>query len=331
MAHFLNVEIHPHAKDVLDIMPGPQRNTSWWKRDRDLLTLLQKFRSSESTDPRDLIYALLGIASDACESTVLRPDYQISFRQLIQKAIAFMLLGDVTDDIVFSCPAWDEHTFFAARERLSQDLLVWAIENGSIQPALRLAKRNDMDHNCVVPPQRPLLCFFAGDAIYWNEMLIMVLEHSDVDVNIEDDQHNTPLSLLMRSENFALVERLSARQDVNLNTIRGFLGPPLIAAIWKSTDRNNRKFLPATGISAKYLVKRMILDRHDVDVTVRNNNGIAALDIAAARGDVDLVKVLLDKGATTEPTSGRGILQYAPLQKGGSQMSSSCFYHITQM
>lgn len=303
MIDFLNVQIEPHAKAVLDIMPGPLRETSWWNKDRDLLTLLQKFRLSESTDPRDLIYALLGIASDACKSSVLRPDYEISFRQLIQKTTSFMLFGDATHGVLFRCPAWTEQKLLAAREKLQQNLLVWAIDNESTRLALNLAKRYDMDPNFSMAHGLPLLSLLAQDAAYWKTTLLsVVLEHSDVNVNIEDHQHNTPLSLAIRSGNFVLIDRLLERQDVNVNTGRGSLGPPLVAAMSKNTNVSTQESLRVTGISAKYLTaERMMLDRNDVDVNVRNDQGIAPLDVAAERGDSDLVQMLLDKGARTRP------------------------------
>jgi hypothetical protein len=60
------LEITPdsHCQPILDIMPGPLRNSSWWAKKRDLYTLLVKFRESKATDPRDSIYALLGISSE---------------------------------------------------------------------------------------------------------------------------------------------------------------------------------------------------------------------------------------------------------------------------
>lgn len=57
--------VDPHTQSVLDIMPGPLRHRSWWTSNRDLGTLLRKFRSSQAGDPRDLVYTLLGISSDA--------------------------------------------------------------------------------------------------------------------------------------------------------------------------------------------------------------------------------------------------------------------------
>jgi hypothetical protein len=72
-----------HCQAVLDIMPGRLRKTSWWSKKRDLHTLLVRFRESEATDARDIIYALLGISSDTCGVDGLALDYTRSLQQLI--------------------------------------------------------------------------------------------------------------------------------------------------------------------------------------------------------------------------------------------------------
>lgn len=82
----LDIEPDPHCQAVFDIMPGPLRSTSWWSQRRDLLTLLQKFGNSEASDPRDKIYALLGISSNRAEMTRLLPDYAKSLSQLTTDA-----------------------------------------------------------------------------------------------------------------------------------------------------------------------------------------------------------------------------------------------------
>lgn len=68
----------PHCQAVLDIMSGPSRQYSWWSRERYLYTLLRKFQGSHSTEPRDMIYALLGMSSDARQIDYLAPDYNKS-------------------------------------------------------------------------------------------------------------------------------------------------------------------------------------------------------------------------------------------------------------
>ncbi|KAF2106967.1 hypothetical protein BDV96DRAFT_311532 [Lophiotrema nucula] len=84
---------NPRSLAVLEIMPGSLRETSWWHQKKDLYTLLDMFgRKSEASDARDIIYALLGIASDGAKAstTGLRPDYSKSIQQLIQDATLFL-------------------------------------------------------------------------------------------------------------------------------------------------------------------------------------------------------------------------------------------------
>ena len=86
----MGMKPEPHCQAVLDIMPGPSRKDSWWSQKRDLYTLLLKFRESEASDERDMIYALLGISSDALDNDILRADYTKTTQQVVCDAISFL-------------------------------------------------------------------------------------------------------------------------------------------------------------------------------------------------------------------------------------------------
>jgi hypothetical protein len=73
-------------------MPGLGREQSWWTERRDIYTLLRKFRKSEATDQRDMLFALLGISSD--NNNALCANYQKSLDQVIIET-ASILLFDV--------------------------------------------------------------------------------------------------------------------------------------------------------------------------------------------------------------------------------------------
>jgi hypothetical protein len=91
LAPFLiGAEPEPHCQAVLDIMPGLPRNNSWWSQKRDLYTLLQKFSGSVASDPRDRIYALLRISSDARDTDALRADYTKTIDQVVRGAAIFL-------------------------------------------------------------------------------------------------------------------------------------------------------------------------------------------------------------------------------------------------
>ncbi|KOC13748.1 hypothetical protein AFLA70_409g000941 [Aspergillus flavus AF70] len=88
----LLIDIIPNAQSqaVLDIMPGPSRSGTWWNMSRDLYTLLQKFSASEARLPRDRVFALLGLSSDARDTDMLRPDYENSEKDVIHDVVYFL-------------------------------------------------------------------------------------------------------------------------------------------------------------------------------------------------------------------------------------------------
>ncbi|KAL1857405.1 hypothetical protein Daus18300_010378 [Diaporthe australafricana] len=76
-------------------MPGRSRDESWWSQKHDLYTLLRKFRFSKASDPRDMVYALVRIASDPDLEEVLIPNYDKAERQVIQETISFLCHLDI--------------------------------------------------------------------------------------------------------------------------------------------------------------------------------------------------------------------------------------------
>ncbi|KAH7306078.1 ankyrin repeat-containing domain protein [Rhexocercosporidium sp. MPI-PUGE-AT-0058] len=91
MPHLLGVTPEPHCQPILDGMPVSVRNTSWWAEKRDLYTMLDRFRNSEATDPREKIYALLSISSNARDTELLRADYGKSLEDTIFDTVSFLL------------------------------------------------------------------------------------------------------------------------------------------------------------------------------------------------------------------------------------------------
>ncbi|KAF2730690.1 HET-domain-containing protein, partial [Polyplosphaeria fusca] len=79
-----------HCKAVLEIMPGCLRKESWWNEKRGLYNLLQKFGASEASDPRDNVYALLGLSTDAQGPHSLRPDYTKNVQEVINNTYLFL-------------------------------------------------------------------------------------------------------------------------------------------------------------------------------------------------------------------------------------------------
>ncbi|KAK4212512.1 hypothetical protein QBC37DRAFT_465677 [Rhypophila decipiens] len=99
----MGVQTEAHTQAVLDMMPGPFRRDSWFSESRDLYTLLEKFGSSEATDPRDLVYALLGLSSDA--SPHIQPDYEKNEQEVVQAVFPFLYHIDLNLQAKFCGPA----------------------------------------------------------------------------------------------------------------------------------------------------------------------------------------------------------------------------------
>lgn len=95
-ATLVGVDPNPQCRAVLDLMPNPSTRRS--AKTKTLHTLLREFRVSRASDPRDMVYALLGIASDIPLSDpngLLLPDYSKTEAQLVQDLQAFLFFGDV--------------------------------------------------------------------------------------------------------------------------------------------------------------------------------------------------------------------------------------------
>jgi tetratricopeptide (TPR) repeat protein len=65
---------------------------------RPLSELIDMFSTHEATDPRDKVYALLGMSSDDPEEARLLPDYEIGLAEFFQRLVQFLLSTKITAD-----------------------------------------------------------------------------------------------------------------------------------------------------------------------------------------------------------------------------------------
>ncbi|KAL6814426.1 heterokaryon incompatibility domain-containing protein [Trichoderma sp. SZMC 28015] len=96
----LLLEITPdaHCQSVIDIMPSPWRESTWWSESRIFYKLLLNFGRSEATDPRDRVYALRGMSSDLADKRddLLFPDYGKSEEKLVYDVFRYIYGFDVS-------------------------------------------------------------------------------------------------------------------------------------------------------------------------------------------------------------------------------------------
>jgi ankyrin repeat protein len=138
MPSLVGLVLDPHCQAILDIMPGPLRKHSWWAQNRDLHTLLLKFRWSKASDPRDAIYALVGISSDACNSKCLVPDYELSEDDVVRNTMAFILRFRDPEIAPPPLPNWSLPEFMENLEFLVSTVISWAVGTGNMVLASQL-------------------------------------------------------------------------------------------------------------------------------------------------------------------------------------------------
>jgi hypothetical protein len=82
-----------HCKAVLNMMPGATRSTRIFLSGRDMrnfYSLLRRFHRSEATDPRDQVYALLSMATDANMAGFPEVDYGKEFEEVVDSIFAYL-------------------------------------------------------------------------------------------------------------------------------------------------------------------------------------------------------------------------------------------------
>lgn len=154
MPTILDIDCNENVQSRLEIMPGSLRRKSWWSgpESQDLGMLLRKFGKSKAKDPRDIIYALLGLSKDAFESDSLRPNYQISVQEAIQHTVAYLLhkSGNVKHYPRYNeMPIWSMRQFLSAVKDLSFQVYAWALRHGKVfmsNPSISWTKVEDKYH-----------------------------------------------------------------------------------------------------------------------------------------------------------------------------------------
>ncbi|RYO87382.1 hypothetical protein DL764_008862 [Monosporascus ibericus] len=313
-----------HWQAILDVMPGHAREKSWWSQSRDLRTLLVKFRDSEARDPRDSIYALLGISSDACGNDIFRPDYEKRLQEVIQNTISFLLFRKLVDLSVYKFPEWTFPELLQNLDGLPYKVLEWALQMGHNATSMQLLADCEIDVNKKYPSIGAPLSFLAEEG--QREVVETILARNDADIDL-----GFPLAKAAEKGHDAIVSLLLARSDADVN-----LGSPLAKAAEKGhdaivglllahndTDINLGSPLANAAVNGYERVVRLLLE-NGADRESRHINGRTPLSWAAGNGHKRAVGLLLENGADKESRNidGRTPLSWAA---GGWWCSATMF------
>ncbi|XPS97004.1 hypothetical protein M3J09_006249 [Ascochyta lentis] len=292
-------------------MPGPSRKYSWWLENRSLYSLLSKFRASEASDSRDLIYALLGISSDACATELLEPDYSKSEEDVIYNTLVFLAVTHGSKQPVASLPRWTSlKTFRLSLDSLSDYLLGTALRPRADpkKPSTRIEEEspgfNDYPYRTVSWPDPRLKSFPAGvqeDSLQFHEFvfgsvpLLKTLQTmGEIDAgctNVDDkDLHGrTPLARAACSGELRLIHPLLNSAEADINS-QDWLGQtPLSIAAKNGHD----------------LVVRSLIKKAQIDINLRDCRGRTPLAWAAERGHDATVVYILQQSARIDDVDSR--------------------------
>ncbi|KAK4647041.1 uncharacterized protein QC761_122060 [Podospora bellae-mahoneyi] len=287
MPKLMGLEVDAHTQAVLDIMPGYLRQKSWWKDTPDLCSLLRRFGASKATDPRDNIYALIGIASDASADGILQPDYNMSLHQVIENTILYLKYRQIPS-IPGPEPStkWDLKHLLNQLDQIPSQAFQWAIRQGNQAAAAAVVARPSFHVNAWHTSRGPPLVFLADKPGYESLFsCLLVLPHCNT--NVKDCHGDTALNIIALQGHLEMAKLLLNCNDVNVN----------------HKGRGGQTPLGSALMYGHHLIVDMLLARPDIDINLPSGlNGIpfTPLYIACEDNKSTYVNKLLDQGAELE-------------------------------
>jgi ankyrin repeat protein len=294
---------------VLDVLPGPSRSSSWWSQNRDLHTLMEKFGNCEASNPRDKIFALLGISSDACNDIKLAPDYTMSIQEILYRTTCFLLSVDCENFAISDFPDWTIFNFtnILYTKRFDDALFEWAVQHKHDHLFMTLAKRDCFDKNILTFLGKSLIVPATDYVSEYTPSLLTSLDQVDTNLWNFDDE---PVSIkALRRSRAALVKTLMERNNIVPSPdIAAFLpaGPGnehgttyeqlLISNVTNAdlSGKSGSTMLRWAAQNAHEAILKLLLESSEVDPNIKDDDGQTPLVWAAQNGHEAVVKLLLE-------------------------------------
>ena len=181
----LGVHVDRHCRQVFNVMPGMRcaqvSQAADFSQDgiwihRSLRTLLGDFRDSHSTEPKDKIFALLGLSTEHEEASA-----RLSYSELEHDFVRGIIVSLIPAVPWEELPSWTLSKFWAVLDSLENSLLVWAFEKSFA--ALTKELFNTRVLSCV--EKYDVLSFAARND--WSQVVALLLETGNLDPNLVDE------------------------------------------------------------------------------------------------------------------------------------------------
>jgi ankyrin repeat protein len=301
-ASLLEMETEHHCQAILDIMPGPSRETSWWARKRDLRTLLYKFRKSKRSDAIDAVYSLLGISSDKNADDFPTPDYSMSERDSILKSLQYFVRFNGIEVNRHDLPWWRMDHFLEDMPWLESELFKWMVVQGLMDVPKMLLETDQVGINSEDRHGSTLLEWATQEK---REKAVKLLQGScegvlevesattheatdpqqldtdEIEVDSAYEDELAPQSLLL------------AAQTGDEGTFRQLLSTDDIDITINCPDRNGSTPLSWAARSGHRTIVQLLLNTDKIDLNLEDRSGSTPLLLAAKNGYNTVVKLLL--------------------------------------
>ncbi|PQE28114.1 ankyrin repeat-containing protein [Rutstroemia sp. NJR-2017a BBW] len=306
------LEITPdlHCQSIIDIMPGSLRDSSWWSKKRDLYTMLGKFRNSEATDPRDKIYALLGISLDIYDTDLLKADYGKDIQDVVFNTVSFLFNFHKLNTRRFF--NWSMPEFLGKLDKLPVEVLKCAMDTGykwALQEGHEVIVKLLLDKGAEIETkstsgQTPLL----WAAMNGNEAVVKLLLEKGAELEAKDYSYGlTPLSWAVKNGNEAVV-KLLLEKGVEIETKSTYGLTPLSWAAMNGNETVIKLLLEkgaeietkSTSASNGHKAVVELLIEKGAKMETRSITDQTPLSWAATNGHKAVVELLLKKGAEIE-------------------------------
>jgi ankyrin repeat protein len=349
MPAFMGVHVNSQVQAVLDIMPGYLRKETLGDTQHDLRTLLDNFKSCASSRPHDMIYALLGISSDANDSRIFPPDYELPIKDVISRTISFLIFGRFLDATKYRLPRWNLRKFLRNITRLNAMVFEWALRSHNEPLATRFLEEGVFDVNESIQGIGIPLCFLVSRNN--RNICRVILQREDIDVNSKDNgltalylaaklgfaekvalllTNNSidvsdrsegllPLEAAAREGHYSVV-KLLLDHDANRVCQESYKDPMYQSsmALWYAAERDHAdvaELLAGYGIDLEHAA---------------GSSQSTALWIAASKGHVNIVDLLIRKGANLETRNLTNIsIQHIAARGGHTNVVQCVFDAIT--
>jgi ankyrin repeat protein len=300
----LEMEPEHHCRAILDIMPGPSRESSWWAGQRDLRTLLYKFRNSNKSDVRDAIYSLLGICSDKSVANFPTPDYGSTERDIIFKTLQYFVRFNGIEVNRYDLPWWRMDHFLDDMPWLEGEIFKWMVVQGPMDVPKMLLDTDQVGSNSRDRHGSTLLEWATREN---RKKAVKLLEGSDEDeleVKSEATHEATSPQQLDTDEievdsaygdDLAPQPLLWAAQTGNEAMFAQLLNTDDIDAEINRPDQTGSTPLSWAARNGHDTIARLLLNTDKIDVNLDDRTGSTPLLWAARNGHDTIIQLLLNK------------------------------------